>query len=42
MYGFDRIRRGNYFGGKRMGKAKVQVRVSKLENGKTTGKVEIT
>ena len=37
MSGFDGIGRGNYFG-----RAKVEVRVGKLKNGKATSKNEIT
>ena len=40
--GFDGIRRGNYFGGKSVGRADVQVRVGKLKNGKVAGKDNIT
>ena len=32
MYGFDGIRRGNYFGGETIGR--VEVRVGKLKNGR--------
>ena len=41
MCGFDGIRRGNYFGGDTIGKAKVEVRVGKFKNGKdeTTGEL---
>ena len=42
MCGFDGIRRGNYFGGEPVGRAEVEVRVSKLKNGKAAGKDEIT
>ena len=42
MCGCDGIRRGNYFGGKPIGKAEVEVRVGKLKNGKAAGKDEIT
>ena len=42
MCGFDRIRRGNYFGEEPIGRADVEVRVGKLENGKAAGKDEIT
>ena len=42
MCGFDKIRRGNYFGGEPTGRAKVEVRVGKLKNGKAAGKGEIT
>ena len=37
-----RFRRGNYFGGERIGRAEVELRVGKLKNGKATGGVEIT
>ena len=40
--GFDKVRRGNYFGGKPVGRAEVEVRMGKLKNGKTTGKGTIT
>ena len=36
MCGFDRIQRGNYFGGDPIGRAEVKVRVGKLKNGKAT------
>ena len=36
------IRRGNYFGGEPIGRAEVEVRVSRLKNGKAAGKDEIT
>ena len=39
MCNFDRIQRGNYFGGEAIGRAEVEVRVGKLKNGKSTGKV---
>ena len=42
MCGFDRIRRGNYFGGEPIGRAEVEVRVGKLKNGKAASKDEIT
>ena len=42
MCGFDGIRRGNYFGGKPIGKAEVEGRVGKLKNGKAAGKDDIT
>ena len=42
MCGFDRIRRGNYFGGEPSGRAEVEVRVGKLKNGKAAAKDEIT
>ena len=42
MWHFDETRRGNYFGGEPIGKAEVQVRVSKLKNGKAASKDEIT
>ena len=41
MRGFYEIRRGNYFGGEPIGKAEVEVRVSKLKNEKVTGRDEI-
>ena len=42
MFGFDGIRRGNYFGGDPIGKTEVEVRVGKLKNKKAAGKDEIT
>ena len=42
MCGFDGIQRSNYFRGEPIGRAKVEVRVGKLKNGKTAGKDEIT
>ena len=42
MCDFNGIRRGNYFGGEPIGRAKVEVRVGKLKNGKATCKDEIT
>ena len=42
MCGFDGIRRGNYFGGKLIERAEVEVRVGKLKNEKAAGKDEIT
>ena len=42
MCGFDRIRRGNYFGGEPIERAEVEVRVGKLKNVKTVGRDEIT
>ena len=42
MCGFDGIRRGNFFGGKPIGRAEVEVSVGKLKNGKTAGKDELT
>ena len=41
MYGFDGIRRGNYFGGYPIVRFEVEVRVGKLKNGKAAGKDEI-
>ena len=38
MCGFDGIGRGNYFGGDSMGRAEVEVKMGKLENGKAAGK----
>ena len=37
MCGFDRIRRGTYFGGEPVVRAEVDVREDKLKNGKATG-----
>ena len=37
MCGFDGIRRGNYFRREPIGRTEVEVRVSKLKNGKATG-----
>ena len=34
MYDFDGVQRGNYFGGKSIGRAEVEVRVGKLKNRK--------
>ena len=42
MCDFNRICRDNYFGGKPLGRAEVQVRVEKLKNGKAAAKDEIT
>ena len=42
MCGFDGIRRSNYFGGEPTGRAHVEVRVGKLNNGMAAGKGEIT
>ena len=42
MCGFDGIRRGNYIGREPIGRAKVEVRVGKLKNGKAAGNDEIT
>ena len=42
MYGFDGIRRENYFGGEPIGRAEVEVRMGKLGNGNATDKDEIT
>ena len=39
---FDRIRRGNYFGGEAIGTTEVEMRVGKLKNGKAAGKDDIT
>ena len=39
---FDGIQRGNYFEGDLIGRVEVEVRVSKLKNGKATGKDEVT
>ena len=40
--GFDGVRRGNYFGGEPIGRAEVEMRVSKLKNGKAAEKDEFT
>ena len=37
MCGFDRIWRGNYFGGEPIGRGEVKVRVGKFKNGKVAG-----
>ena len=42
MCGFDGIWIGNYFGGEPIGRAKFEVRLGKLNNGKAAGKNEIT
>ena len=42
MCSFDGIRRGSYFEGEPKGRAQIEVRVGKLENGKAAGKDEIT
>ena len=42
MCGFDGIWRGNYFKEEPIGRAEVEVRVSKLKNGKAISKNEIT
>ena len=42
MCSFDRIQRGNYFGGEPIARAEVEVRVRKLKNGKAVAKDEIT
>ena len=39
--GLNGIQRGNYFGEGPIGRAKVEMRVGKLKNGKTVGKDEI-
>ena len=41
-WGFNGIRRGNYFVGEPVGRAEVEMRVGKLKNGKDAGKDEIT
>ena len=41
-FGFDGVRRGNYFGGKPIRRTDVEIRVGKLKNGKATGKIEVT
>ena len=40
MCGFDAVRRGNYMGGKAIGRTEVEVRVRKLK-GKCGGKDEV-
>ena len=42
LCGSDGIQRGNYFRGKPIGKAEVEVSVGKLKNGKAVGGNEIT
>ena len=42
MCGFHGIRWGNYFGGEPIGRAEIEIRVGKLENGKAAGENEIT
>ena len=42
MCGFDGIWRGNYFEGKPIGRAEVEVRVGKLKDGKAAVKHQIT
>ena len=42
MFGFDWVRRSNYFGGELIGRAEVKLRVGKLKNGKVAGKDEVT
>ena len=42
MWGFDEIRKHNYFGGELIGRAEVEVRVGNLKNGKAVGGDEIT
>ena len=42
MRGFDGIRTGNYFRGEPIGRAEVDVKVGKLQNGKAAGKDEVT
>ena len=42
MCGFDRVRRGNYFGRESIRRTEVDVRVRKLKNGKAAGKNEVT
>ena len=42
MCGFDEIQEGNYFEGEPIGRAEVEVRVSKFKNGKAAAKDEIT
>ena len=40
--GFDGVQRGNYFGGKPIRRAEVEVGVGKFKNGKAAGKDEVT
>ena len=40
MCGIDGIQRGNYFRGEPIGRAEVEVRVTKLKDGKAAGKDE--
>ena len=42
MFGFDGIRRGNYFEVESIGRDDFEVRVGKLKNGKAAGKDEVT
>ena len=42
MWGFDGVRRGNYFGRDPIRRTEVEVRVEKLNNGKAAGKDEVT
>ena len=42
MCGFDGVGRGNYLGGEPIRRTEVEVRVSKLKNGKAAGKDEVT
>ena len=42
MCGFDRIRRGNCFGGEPIGSTEVEVKGGKLKDGKAAVKDEIT
>ena len=42
MCGFDEIRRSNYFGGESIRRPEIEVRSSKLKNGKAAGKDETT
>ena len=42
MYIFDSVQTGCYFGGEKVRKTEVEVRVGKLKNGKCAGKDEVT
>ena len=41
MYMCGFVQRSNYFGGKRIGRTEVEVRVEKLKNGKAASKDEV-
>ena len=42
MCGFDGVLRGKYFGGEWIRRTEIEVKLRKLENGKVTGKDEVT
>ena len=42
IFGFDWVRRGNYFGGDPVRRTEFEVRDGKLKNGKAAGKDEVT